>query len=131
MMKGSDILKDNKKERFAQDIASGVAPREAYLRLRPDTKKQSARVLASRWLQTPDVADRISFLKQQNAENAQWSRNESIEILKAIASNSQERAISRARAIEALNNMCGYNEPPAKGVTISVPFSFLSPDKGQ
>lgn len=38
MMKGSDILKDNKKERFAQDIA-----------------------------------DRISFLKQQNAENAQWS----------------------------------------------------------
>ena len=43
MMKGSDILKDNKKERFAQDIASGVAPREAYLRLRPDTKKNSRR----------------------------------------------------------------------------------------
>ena len=105
MMKGSDILKDNKKERFAQDIASGVAPREAYLRLRPDTKKkQSARVLASRWLQTPDVADRISFLKQQNAENAQWSTS-----VRRVRLS--DFALSRSCDLPRVCRICGGRSP--------------------
>ena len=131
-MNGSEILKDNKKERFAQDIASGVPARDAYLRQSPNTKRQSARVIASRWMQNPEIAARIAFLKQQNAENAQWSRNESIEILKSIASDRSEKAISRVRAVEAVNNMCGFNENKGKDeITINAPFIFLSQDKSE
>ena len=116
-------------ERFAQNIASGMPAKEAYLDVFRNCKKKSALKSASRLLHRPEIIERLSFLKRKNADISMWDRADSMEILRSIAENEEKRDCDRINAVNILNQMCGYSEPKQTQVTTTI-FQFISPDRG-
>ena len=129
-MSEKNPLPNVRHEKIVQQIASGTPPHTAYLSAFPDVRKSSARSAVSRLLLRPQVSARLDYLKQCNAETAQWTRAEAMDILRNIAENPEKVDRDRINAVNLLNQMCGFTEPPEKKVVSQTFFQFISPDGG-
>jgi hypothetical protein len=75
------------REKFAQGIASGLSQAEAYRRAYPRSENWKESALwpaASRLVADSKVAARIDELKQELAQRALWTREDSVRTLCAI-----------------------------------------------
>ena len=129
-MSEKDPLPNSRHEKIVQAIASGTQPHTAYMAAFPDSRNSSARSSVSRLLVRPEVSARLDYLKQCNAETSQWTRAEAMDILRNIAEDSERAARDRINAVDLLNQMCGFTEPPEKKVVSQTVFQFISPDGG-
>ena len=129
-MSEKDPLPNSRHEMIVQAIASGAQPHTAYMSAFPDSRNSSARSSVSRLLVRPEVSARLDYLKQCNAETSQWTRAEAMDILRNIAEDSERAARDRINAVDLLNQMCGFTEPPEKKVVSQTVFQFISPDGG-
>ena len=129
-MSEKNPLQNPRHEKIVQQIVSGVAPHTAYLEAFPDVRKSSARSSVSRLLLRPQVAARLNYLKQCNAETSQWTRAEAMDILRNIAQDPDKADRDRINAVNILNQMCGFTEPERKSVEQTNVFQFISPDCG-
>ena len=130
-MSEKDPLPNPRHEKVVQQIVSGASPHNAYIDAFPNVSKSSARSCVSRLLLRPQVAARLDYLKQCNAETSQWSRAEAMDILRNIAENPDKEDRDRINAVNIRNQMCGFTEPPEKKVVAQTFFQFISPDKGE
>lgn len=97
-------------EKFAQLVASGKSETNAYYEIYKTKNKNVARVNASKLLTNAIVRVRVRELQEENAKRASLSREESQNILSAIARDSQMGARDRISAIAELNRMNGWNK---------------------
>ncbi len=122
-------LKNSIHEKFAQTVANGHSVRDAYLLCYPNISPKSAAPSGRRLANKTDVAQRIKFLQNQNAEISMWSREEAMDILKGIAHDDSKKDRDRIAAVDLLNSMNGFNSSPQQDITVqNNVFSFLSPD---
>ncbi len=118
-------LSNPKYELFAQNIASGKKPYDAYLAVYPNVKKCSAKSSATRLLKI--VEPRIRELQKQNAERYKISRDEIVRRLMEIADTARYDA-DKVKALAQIAEMEGYNKPQQLNVAATVAPLFLSPD---
>lgn len=122
-------LQNSIHEKFAQTVANGRSVRDAYLHCYPNTSSSSASASGRRLAKRNEVAQRISYLQNQNAEISMWSREEAMDILKNIAHDESKKDRDRIAAVDLLNSMNGFNSSPQQEITVqNNVFSFLSPD---
>lgn len=104
-------LANARREKFAQLIADGVKPSEAYKKA---YKCSSVVAMASvsRMLGYADVKGRIEYLQSQIADNKAERRRKKLAVCESIWSGEvAEAAVSdRLRAIDIDNKMCGDYE---------------------
>lgn len=104
-------LVNGRREKFAQLIADGVKPSEAYKKA---YKCSSVVAMASvsRMLGYADVKGRIEYLQSQIADNKAERRRKKLAVCESIWSGEvAEAAVSdRLRAIDIDNKMCGDYE---------------------
>ena len=104
-------LANARREKFAQLIADGVKPSEAYKKA---YKCSSVVAMASvsRMLGYADVKGRIEYLQSQSADNKAERRRKKLAVCESIWSGEvAEAAVSdRLRAIDIDNKMCGDYE---------------------
>jgi phage terminase small subunit len=62
-------------------------------------------------LRNPEIAKAIQTEQAASAERCRWSREQSINVLVAIATEPEQRAADVIRAVVELNRMLGYNIP--------------------
>lgn len=103
-----------KQEQFAQCVAGGMTQSDAYRAacdVRPDTKPESIHVNASQMMADAKVALRVKALRDALAEQALWSRMDSVRTLAEIANGQCEgaKASDRVSAVKALNTMQGFD----------------------
>lgn len=102
-----------KQEKFAQEVASGKSQADAYraafncVKSKPETVIQSA----SRLMADPNISARVGQLKAQLSEKALWTREDSVRILAAIATDAEASRKDKTGAIKVLNEMHGFNAP--------------------
>ena len=102
-----------KQEAFAQALADGLSQSAAYRRaydakrMKDETVTNKASLLAKR----DDIGARVDQLRDKLADEAIWSRRDSVEGLKGIADNRTNTGAERVSAIKALNEMHGFNKP--------------------
>ena len=105
-----------KQEAFAQAIADGMTQADAYrtaFNVKPTTKPQSIWDSASKVIANPEVAHRVTELKEKLEKKALWSREMSVKALvKAyqIAEKGQNPQ-AMTGAIKEINAMHGFNAP--------------------
>jgi len=58
------ILKNAQHERFVRLISQGLNQTEAFLKIRPDVKKESAPVTACHWAARPEVKTRLAEIRE-------------------------------------------------------------------
>jgi hypothetical protein len=103
-----------KQEAFAQAVASGMSQAEAYRTnydVDPDCKPETIWEEASRVANDRNVSARVTFLKDEIAAKALWTREDSVLTLKAIATDEAARHGDKTGAVKVLNEMHGYNAP--------------------
>jgi len=103
-----------KQEQFAQCVAGGMTQSDAYREacdVRPDTKQESIHEAASALMANPKVSSRVRVLKDALAEQALWSRMDSVRTLAEIANGQCDgaKASDRVSAVKALNTMQGFD----------------------
>ena len=105
-----------KQEAFAQAIADGMTQADAYrnaFNVKSTTKPESIWDSASKIMGNPEVAHRVSELKEKLASKALWSREMSIKAL-VRAFQLAEKGINpqaMTGAIKEINAMHGFNAP--------------------
>lgn len=110
-----------KQEKFAQCIADGMSQADAY-RTAYSAGKMSDGALhveASKLMDNPKIALRLSELRGKLEKKALWTREMSVSALvKAYrVAESQTNASGMTGAIKELNMMHGYNEPTKHDLT--------------
>lgn len=115
------ILSSSKKEKFAQNVASGMSQADAYRDAYPSnrprkdgTVRKSACLLAAE----PEVAERIKELQAAAASAAVMQRQERMETLSAIARDETKPDKHRISAIDVLNKMDGAYNVKAETSTV-------------
>lgn len=102
-----------KQEKFAQYIADGMNQSEAYraaFNIAPTTKPESVTVRASELMANSNVRVRVSELRAKLAEIALWTREDSVNVLKSIATDEfNAKPAERVSAVKELNAMHGFN----------------------
>jgi hypothetical protein len=102
-----------KQEAFANLIADGVGPKEAYVRAygRGAMSDNALRVQASKTQNLEHVAARIAELRAKLDDERTMKRVEKRLILAKIARQPNRKASERIEAIKVDNVMAGHNEP--------------------
>jgi hypothetical protein len=103
-----------KQEAFAQAVASGMSQAEAYRTnydVDPYCKPETVWEEASRVANDRNVSARVTFLKDEIAAKALWTREDSVRTLKDIATDEAARHGDKTGAVKVLNEMHGYNAP--------------------
>lgn len=104
----------SKQEAFAQAVASGMSQSDAYRKVADigeDTTEESIHQSASRMAANVNVTSRVQLLKDEIAEKALWTREDSVRTLKEIATDEAARHGDKTGAVKVLNEMHGYNAP--------------------
>ena len=102
-----------KQAAFAQAIADGMTLTDAYKsaystgNMKSNTVSRKASLLAGR----DDLGARVDELRDKLADEALWSRKDSVETLKRIADNGTLSEAARVSAVKELNAMHGFNKP--------------------
>jgi|DEB0MinimDraft_3_1074331.scaffolds.fasta_scaffold02328_2 phage terminase small subunit len=102
-----------KQEAFAQAIASGMTQADAYRSAYSASKMGDGalHVEASKLMDNPKIALRLSELQSKLEKKALWTREMSVLALADIAHGVEARANEKVAAIKELNAMHGFNEP--------------------
>lgn len=104
-----------KQEKFAQCVADGMNQSEAYraaFNVAPTTKPESVTVRASELMANSKVRGRVIELQAKLAEIALWTREDSVNVLKSIATDEfNAKPAERVSAVKELNAMHGFNAP--------------------
>ena len=102
-----------KQEAFAQAVASGMTQADAYRSAYDCGNSSEATIYdeASDLMRHPEIAPRVTELKNALAEMAIWTRIDSLQALSEIASGAEARANEKVSAIKELNAMQGFNAP--------------------
>jgi hypothetical protein len=103
-----------KQEAFSQAVASGMSQAEAYRThydVDPDCKPETIWVESCKLAGDPNVSQRVTFLKDEIAAKALWTREDSVRTLKDIATDEAARHGDKTGAVKVLNEMHGYNAP--------------------
>ena len=119
-------------EAFAQAVVSGDSASDAYRKAYPKSlkwKDVSVWVAACNTAKNDNVKLRISELRSDIAAKCQWSREQSVEILREIALNG-DRASDRVAAIKELNSMQGFEAPKELNINAKVVKVELVPLQG-
>lgn len=102
-----------KQEKFAQEVASGKSQADAYraafdcARSKPETVRRKASELMAHG----NVSAMVEKLKEQLAEKALWTREDSVMILSGIARDAKAARKDKTAAVRVLNEMHGFNAP--------------------
>ena len=104
-------LANGRREKFAQLIADGIKPSEAYKKAYKCSSVVAA-ASVSRMLGYADVKGRIEYLQSQIADDKAERRRKKLAVCESIWSGEvAEAAVSdRLRAIDIDNKMCGDYE---------------------
>jgi phage terminase small subunit len=108
-----DIKLTDRRERFAQGIASGMTQADAYRAAyntdgwKPDSVWSKSAQLAA----DVKVKQRIDELKGMLVEKELWTREDSVRTLKEVIADPEARVGDRTQAVKVLNDMHGYNAP--------------------
>lgn len=95
-------------ERFAQEFASGKSQADSYRIAYPRSSKwQASSVYEAASKLAAKIAPRLDELRDQLAEKALWSREQSVKVLAEVARRAEKDA-DRVRAVAELNRMHGY-----------------------
>lgn len=129
----SDLLVKltQKQENFCQAIARGMNASDAYREaydLRGGTGK-TVNETSSRMLADPKIRARVLELKQELAERALWTREDSV---RALRESIEENGSVKVSAVKELNAMHGYNAPKKiehSGTITSINLKGLSDDE--
>lgn len=103
---GSEPLRNQRHEMFAQEVASGGSKTDAFLEAYPhaaEWKPAAAHVKASMMGARPDVQARIAWLQERAADTAVFTRAQHIARLNAL-SRSAEKAGEYTAAVKAEEN---------------------------
>ena len=123
-----------KREAFAQAVANGSNATDAYRSAYPSSarwKSQAVWVNSSKLMADANVRLRINELRSQVAEKQLWTREDSVNGLKAILDAEDAKASDRVAAMRELNQMHGYKasdklEVEHKG-TVRLNIAFVTP----
>lgn len=102
-----------KQENFAQAVAGGMNQSDAYRsaydagNMKPDVVNVKASQLAA----DGKVSVRVAELKAALASKALWTREDSVQTLKDIATDGKAKSAEKVSAIKELNLMHGFNAP--------------------
>lgn len=99
-------------EIFARAIVAGKTQSDAYRLAYPVSvkwKDESVHPKASEMAKNDTVLTRIAELRKKIEEKVLWSIEESVKILKEIATDESYRGSERTSAVKELNAMFGYN----------------------
>jgi hypothetical protein len=102
-----------KQEKFALHIADGMTQADAYraaYNCGSDTKAETIQKRASELMADGMIAGRVSDLRESLAELALWSRTDSVQTLKEIAQDHENKAAERVAAVKELNAMHGWHK---------------------
>jgi hypothetical protein len=116
------MLENPKHEAFAQHILTEQSQADAYRKAYPHSrswKAESAQIAASRLAKNAKVMLRVQELKAELASKCLWTREQSVEVLKEIATrkfNEENKTLpskdaDRIASIKELNAMHGFNAP--------------------
>lgn len=105
-----------KQEHFAQCVADGMTQADAYRTaydVSANTLPETIWAEASRLMADHMVSARVKELREDLAEKALWTREDSVrELREAVGMAKDEKQITALTgAIKELNAMHGYNEP--------------------
>jgi len=101
-------------EIFAQAIVSGKTQADAYRAAYPASQKWKDEAVypkASEMAKNDTVLVRIEQLRKELAATALWTIEESVKLIKEIATDYSYRGSERMSALKELNAMFGYNSP--------------------
>ena len=119
-MKGDAIL-TGKQEKFCQGVADGLTQADAYRAAynASGMRPESVQVSASKLMADPKISQRVAELRRKLAERLLWTREQSVDELKAAIALAKETETPAAitSAIKELNAMHGYNAPAKLDVT--------------
>lgn len=116
----------SKQEKFAEAIAMGANQSDAYRMAYPVSmawKAASVHNKASAMAKHGEVLARVEKLKVQTMALSVWSKQQSIDVLAAIAMNENIKASDRITAVDKLNVMYGYNVPDKADNEVNQPAS--------
>lgn len=112
-----EIKKSSRTDRieiFAQAVIAGKSQSDAYRLAYPTSlkwKDDSVHHKASEMARDVQVLSRVEKLRKDLAEKILWSREDSVNVLKEIATDSSYRGSERTAAVKELNAMHGHNSP--------------------
>lgn len=123
------MLDNPKHEAFANYVLSEPSQAEAYRKAYPHSrawKAYSAQIAASKLANNAKVSLRIQELKAELASKSLWSREQSVEVLKEIATRQGDEVLGippardadRISSIKELNAMHGFNAPIEHDVNV-------------
>ena len=120
-----------KQEAFCQALLAGRSQSDAY-RDAYNTKQGSSAgaiaVSASKLMADPNITIRVAELREAVAEKAQWSRHQSVQALKDIATSDCFSPAARIAAVRELNVMFGFNTPEKPQADMrQLPIHYLKP----
>lgn len=102
-----------KQEKFAQCVADGMSQADAYRNsfdCSPTTKPETIQKRASELMSDGVIAGRVKELREKLAERALWTREDSVNVLKSIATDEfNAKPAERVSAVKELNAMHGFN----------------------
>lgn len=103
----------SKQEAFAQAVASGMSQVDAYRSsydVSDTAKPEGLYVDASKLMSDPNIALRVTLLKDEIAAKALWTREDSVRTLKSVIEGN-DKGSEVTGAVKVLNEMHGYNAP--------------------
>jgi hypothetical protein len=103
-----------KQEAFCQALLAGRSQSDAYrdaYNTKPGSTAGAIAVSASKLMADPNITIRVAELREVVAEKAQWSRHQSVQALKDIATSDCFSPAARIAAVRELNMMFGFNTP--------------------
>ena len=113
----AELKQTPREEKFAQGVVNGLSQSESYRQANPASTKwkdESVWVKASQMM--AKVGIRVDEIRAELAKTSLWSRIDSVETLKPIATGSEKDG-DRIAAVKVLNEMHGYNAPIRTEVT--------------
>ncbi|HQM30865.1 MAG TPA: terminase small subunit [Syntrophales bacterium] len=108
-----DFRLPGKQERFCQEYLKDLNATQSYIRAGYKNKINSARVMAHRLLQKPNIQKRIAFLQAERAREVKVSQEDVLRLLVEAVSKDPDKASTtmkwsdKIRAIELLGKHVG------------------------
>ena len=113
----------DKQENFSQAVASGMTQADAYRSAYNASamKAETVQKRASELMRNGVIAGRVAELKDELAEKALWTREQSVAVLVGVIGDGESRAGDKISAVKVLNDMQGFNAPTKLDVAVTFP----------
>ncbi len=110
-VKKSEVVEPNS-FLFAQYIMQGYSTADAYLKIKPHVKRQTARNGGKRMLDDPDVQDYLARYQKQMADATQMTQEYlASKLMEVIEDNEAEQTRDRLEAIKLGAKIMGHEKP--------------------